>query len=312
YGCFKDTVVLSLKVVFDAFFAKFGLRTSRVWGQGYDGASNMQREFNGLKRLNQKTTFIHPGNTRSGSHYGTLLNIIIVFTSIVDLLEIIIDDGLTSDQKVEVNTLLDLIHVLGITNDLSEALQRKDQDIVNAILLVRISKEWLQKFREDGWTSLSRRKAHKVTNMHHYRVELFYIVIGTQLQELNNRFNEVNTELLLCLIRLGQIYSSSFSPVEVLALNNQLETYIIDMRSNREFSNLKRIQVLSKKMVDTKKNIVYPLVYRLIKLVLILLVAISVERVVYAMKVVKNRLRNRIGDQLMNDCLITYVEKDIF
>ena len=44
--------------------------------------------------------------------------------------------------------------VLGITNDLSQALQRKDQDIVNAITLVKISKERLQKMRDLGWDSL--------------------------------------------------------------------------------------------------------------------------------------------------------------
>jgi hAT family C-terminal dimerisation region len=38
----------------------------------------------------------------------------------------------------------------------------------------------------------------------------------------------------------------------------------------------------------------------------------SVERVFSAMNVVKNRLRNKIGDQWMNDCLITYIEKDFF
>ena len=30
------------------------------------------------------------------------------------------------------------------------------------------------------------------------------------------------------------------------------------------------------------------------------------------MNIIKNRLRNRIGDQWMNDCLVTYTEKDIF
>ena len=115
------------------------------------------------------------------------------------------------------------------------------------------------------------------------------------------------------MIRLGQIYSSDFSPIEVIALDNQLETYIIDMRSNEEFSSLKGIENLATKLVETKKNVVYPLVYRLVKFALILSIATaSVERVFSAMKIVKNRLRNRIGDQWMNDCLVTYIEKDIF
>ena len=30
------------------------------------------------------------------------------------------------------------------------------------------------------------------------------------------------------------------------------------------------------------------------------------------MNIIKNRLRNRIGDQWINNCLVTYTEKDIF
>ena len=47
--------------------------------------------------------------------------------------------------------------------------------------------------------------------------------------------------------------------------------------------------------------------------VLVLLVAIAtVERAFSAMNIIKDRLRNRIGDQWMNDNLVTYIEKDIF
>ena len=30
-----------------------------------------------------------------------------------------------------------------------------------------------------------------------------------------------------------------------------------------------------------------------------------------AMKYIKNELRNRMGDQWMNDCLVVYIEKDV-
>ena len=66
-------------------------------------------------------------------------------------------------------------------------------------------------------------------------------------------------------------------------------------------------------MVEMKKNVSYPLVYSLVTFALILLVATTtVERAVSAMNIIKNRLRNQIGDQWMNDCLVTYIEKDIF
>ncbi|XP_074364261.1 uncharacterized protein LOC141705088 [Apium graveolens] len=42
----------------------------------------------------------------------------------------------------------------GITNDLSQGLQRKDQDLANALCLVNVSKKMLQTFRDDGWNEL--------------------------------------------------------------------------------------------------------------------------------------------------------------
>ena len=66
-------------------------------------------------------------------------------------------------------------------------------------------------------------------------------------------------------------------------------------------------------MVEMKKNVLYLLVYSLVILTLILLVTIAtVERVFSTMNIIKNRLHNQIGDQWMNDCLITYIEKYIF
>jgi hypothetical protein len=38
----------------------------------------------------------------------------------------------------------------------------------------------------------------------------------------------------------------------------------------------------------------------------------SVERCFSAMNVVKKKLRNKMGDKFMSDCLICYVEKDVF
>ena len=99
---------------------------------------------------------------------------------------------------------------------------------------------------------------------------------------------------------------------QVSLLDNQLETYIHDMQSTEEFSAFRGIGQLVEKMVEMKKNVSYPLVYSLVTLALILLVATAIiERVFSAMNIIKNWLRNQIGDQWMNDCLVTYIEKDI-
>jgi hAT family C-terminal dimerisation region len=62
-----------------------------------------------------------------------------------------------------------------------------------------------------------------------------------------------------------------------------------------------------------KKYIVYPLVYKLLSLALILSVATaSVERAFSAMNVVKEASRNRMRDQWLNNCFVTYIERDLF
>jgi hypothetical protein len=147
---------------------------------------------------------------------------------------------------------------------------------------------------------------------------------------LNDRFNEVNSELLLCvaslspdnsfssfdkhkLLRLAKFYPRDFCGRELLALEDRLDVYANEMRSNSEFSQLKGIGNLAKKLVETRKHKIHSSVYKLLTLALVLPVATaSVERVFSAMNIVKNPLRNRMGDQWMTDSLLVYIEKEIF
>ncbi|XP_030494909.1 uncharacterized protein LOC115710698 [Cannabis sativa] len=47
----STTTTLTLKATIDKLFSRYGLIISMIRRQGYDGASNMQGEFNGLKAL---------------------------------------------------------------------------------------------------------------------------------------------------------------------------------------------------------------------------------------------------------------------
>ncbi|GAV71353.1 Dimer_Tnp_hAT domain-containing protein [Cephalotus follicularis] len=229
-------------------------------------------------------------------------------------------------------------------------------DIINAMHLVRVSKQQLQMLRDGGWEDLlkevlsfceknnieilnmdekfvapgrSQRNVEETTNLHPFRVEVFYSVIDLQIRELNDRFNEVNTELLICmacldpsnvfsafdkqkLIRLAKFYPSDFSPVELMVLESQLGTYILDVCSRAELSNVMGIGELAIKLVKLKMDDTYPLVYLLVKLALLLPVATAtVERAFSSMKIMKTRLRNRMGDEWMNDSLVAYIERGI-
>ena len=81
----------------------------------------------------------------------------------------------------------------------------------------------------------SRCRVQEITNLHHFRVDLFYAVTDMQLQELNDRFNKVNTNLLLCvaclspkdsfsacdkkkLIQFVEHYPEDFSAIELMRL----------------------------------------------------------------------------------------------
>ena len=91
-----------------------------------------------------------------------------------------------------------MIELLSTTDSLSRALQRKDQDIVEAMHLIMSVKESLQDMRENGLLKrvksfcekneikvlvmdeevnargTSARRRQKVTNMHFYHVEIFF------------------------------------------------------------------------------------------------------------------------------------------
>ena len=222
--------------------------------------------------------------------------------------------------------------------------------------LVKVSKQRLQVMRDDKWKSLltevslfctthdisilnmdetfvvsgrPRRNTQQNTNLHHYRVELFYTIIDMQLQKLNNRSSKANTDMLLCmaflnpsnsfvafdkekLICLAKFYPSDFLGTDILALDSQLQNYFFDVRSNNFFLELQGVNELAEKLVSTRKHETYPLVYLLVKLAFTFPVAAAaVERSFLAMKYIKNELRNRMGHQWMNDCLIVYIEKDV-
>ena len=66
-------------------------------------------------------------------------------------------------------------------------------------------------------------------------------------------------------------------------------------------------------MVKSERDITFPLVYRLIKLALLLPVATAtVERAFSAMNIIKTNLCNRMSDEWLNDLILCYIEKEIF
>ncbi|KAK9991606.1 hypothetical protein SO802_026591 [Lithocarpus litseifolius] len=270
---------LSLKYAIECLLCEHNLSLSKLRGQGYDEASNMQGDINGLKTLilkeNKSAFYVH--------YFARQLQLTLVAVA-----------------KNCIN-IAEFVYTVS-----------------NLVTIVRGS-----------FSGKLRRNTQQNTNLHHYSVELCYIVIDLQLQELNNHFLEANTDLLLCMaclnpsnsfmafdkekfIHLEKLYPSDFSGIDILALGSQLQNYIFDMRNNDLFLEFQGVGELAEKLVKTRKHDTYPLVYLLVKLFLTIPVATAtVERSFSAMKYIKNELCKRMRDQWMNDYLIVYIERDV-
>ena len=128
-----------------------------------------------------------------------------------------------------------------------------------------------------------------------------------------NPLNSFASYDALKVMRLAEFYPMDISSTYLIRLEFQLANFIDDMRQDDRFRNASNIGELSIMLVATKKHVLYDLVYLLIKLILMLPVATtSVERVFSAMNLVKNKLRTTMSDDRLNDCLVTFIERDVF
>ncbi|XP_070036277.1 uncharacterized protein LOC142167265 [Nicotiana tabacum] len=111
-----------------------------------------------------------------------------------------------------------------------------------------------------------------------------------------------------------ELYPDDFDEFRMSALENQFASYIIDVRDfDERFFNLNSLSDLSKRLVKTNKHSVYPLVFLLVKLALLLPVATTtIERAFSAMKFIKNDLWSRMDDEYLGSYIVPYVEREVF
>ena len=81
------------------------------------------------------------------------------------------------------------------------------------------------------------------------------------------------------------------------------------MRHDEDFINVGDLGGFARKMVETGLRAIFPLIYHLIELLLVLPVTTaSVERVFLAMNNVRMDLSNKMRDEWMDDSLVVYIE----
>src|SRR5688572_12872892 len=90
-----------------------------------------------------------------------------MWDAVLEVLEIVSDDASSGEKKYTAAGLLKqmesfefvlvlhlMIRLLGKTNDLSQCLQKKDQNIVRAIGLIGTTLQKMNDIRENGWDEL--------------------------------------------------------------------------------------------------------------------------------------------------------------
>ncbi|XP_020266437.1 uncharacterized protein LOC109841922 [Asparagus officinalis] len=382
----SDTAALTLKNAIYSALAHYNLDVQNIRGQGYDRASNMRGEFNGLQALIMKDFNMVGASCKRNdelkkAHADDIAHLISINeletmpglnqistlqqaadTPCTVLLKVM-EDGLPS-QRADATSVYDemtsfdfvfIIHlmseIMGITDFLCQTLQRKSQDISNAMELVSSTKRLLQELRDDNAQYVDRRRrvrGHQdITIGHHYRVDFFYAAIDSQMQKINMRFSKDATELLMLSSALnpqnasealriqdicklvGKFYAQDFTSEEKESLKMQLKHYEHNVVKGSDFKTLSTISELCQWLVKTNKFATYDLIFRVIVLVLTLPVSTATaersfsamnivktrlataERSFSAMNIVKTRLRSKMEDVFLSDALMVFIEREI-
>ncbi|XP_023764862.1 uncharacterized protein LOC111913375 [Lactuca sativa] len=273
----RDTLSLTLKTNMWTQLLHYQFDVIKICGQGYDGASNMRGEWNGLQALVLKDCpyayyvhcFAHKLQLALVAASREIIPIHQFFTSLIFIINVVCasskrHDELQKAKATEIEHLLELGEIeSGIIDDVSTTysqrgdadaayyflksfefvfilhlMKEKSQDILNAMELVSATKESLNDFRNNGWDSL--------------------------------------------------------------------------FAQNPKLSGVSTIADLCKGLVETQKRETYYLLDRVVRLILTLPVSTATtERGFSAMKIFKNRIRNKMSDDFLANNLVVYIEREI-
>ncbi|KAL3516073.1 hypothetical protein ACH5RR_022975, partial [Cinchona calisaya] len=107
-------------------------------------------------------------------------------------------------------------------------------------------------------------------------------------------------------------YPMDFTEQEKLHLKIQLELFKLHVKNDTVVQDVSTISELCRELSRIGNATHYPLVDRVIRLVITLPISsASTKRAFSAMKIIKNRMQNKMGDDILSNSLIVYIERDI-
>ncbi|XP_004293091.1 PREDICTED: uncharacterized protein LOC101313390 [Fragaria vesca subsp. vesca] len=220
-------------------------------GQGYDAASNMRGQFNGLQALFQKELNFVDSSAKRHSALRVIAQANIADLVAAGTLET--SRGANQTTTLQRAGLLVGVHIFAlfqITDFLCQSLQKKAIDILNALSFLDIAKEKLQALRDNGWGDLIVRVESFVVNM---------------LRELDSRFTDQSLELLVLSGTLDlrdnfQAFNpenvhnlaSKFYPIDILAcdmvaLDMECGYFLADVQRDDRFVHIASLSDLCRR-----------------------------------------------------------------
>ncbi|KAL5833527.1 hypothetical protein ACOSQ3_017201 [Xanthoceras sorbifolium] len=345
----NDTNSSTLKREICNVLARYNLSVENLRNQGYDGASNMRGEWNGLQVLFLKDCpsayYIHCFAHR------LQLALIAVARKVHDIwlfcskLNSIVNfvnasfkrhSKLKSIRKDEVKDLITLGELETATRANQICTLQRPGATLSTLLENLINKGLNSNIRGEAKALQSKSQdilnaMNLVSTTKMLLLELRENGWDTFLESvLNSRFPEQTIELLTLTMALSPVdefksfdvddictlaakfYSQDFDKNDIEDLRRQLSHYRFNVLCNPTFQNFASLSELCQGLAATRRSEHYTLIDKLIRLVLTLPVStVTTEQAFSAMKLLKTPLRNKMDDDFLTDCIVIYIEKEI-
>nr|XP_023880237.1 uncharacterized protein LOC111992595 [Quercus suber] len=315
----RDTTALTLKNEICAVLSHYNLHIENIRGQGYDGASNMRGEWNGLQALFLKECpyayYVHCMAHRLQLALVTasreVKDVHQFFDHLVNIINIVVgsskhNDELQHAQAEQVENMIasNEIETGRGANQIGTLQRARDtrwgshfQSICSLINMFDATCKVINTISEEGANYKQRGDAEGAYQLRDDRWEPLLASVIAFCEQHEIDIPNMNA--------LKKYYPQDFTEHEQELLESQLQHYELGVIKHPDFQNMSTISELCRGLKISGKSNIYFLIDRLIRLVLTLPVSTATtERAFSAMKLLKTRLRNRMEDEFLADNMI--------
>ncbi|XP_071730713.1 uncharacterized protein [Rutidosis leptorrhynchoides] len=293
----KDTIALTLKNEISLSLSFHKLDFQDIRGQGYDGASNMRGEWKGLQAFDV---------------VGALSALILkecpyayyVHCSAHQLQLALVA---ASKEVVEVHKFCkNLNFIINVIDSSSKRHDQLQDAQISEISLLAETGEFETVLRDiaiNGSTSSQKGDASFAVT-HLLSFDFVFVM------RLMKKIMKKTDKLCQALQRKSQDIVNALA--KNIQLKSELQHYVLYLPNDPALKKCSTIAELCRGLQETRRVKLYPMLDRLIRLVLALPISTSTsERAFSAIKIMKTRLRCSMGDDYLKSCLILYIEREI-